>query len=162
MKHLLTILLMLLALTSKAQTVSYIYKPFSSQGCTMKYSISKQDSLYYIVVTVKSDNLMFLKEPTMMIRTFNDDLIIFHGALIDNSTQSVGVMSGNIVIPVTKVSSTAQFIISPAHLELLKAGVSKIRLSTTPIAHKRSFKKDKIGKKIYELYLKEKNKDDDF
>ena len=162
MKHLLTILLMLLALTSKAQTVSYTYKPFSSKGCTMKYSISKQDSLYYIVATVKSDKLKFLKEPTMMIRTFNDDVIKLQGALIDNSTQSVGIMSGNIMIPVTNVSSTAQFIITPVQLESLEAGVSKVRLSTTPIVHERSFKKDKIGKKIYELYIKDENKDDDF
>ena len=153
---------MLLALTSKAQTVGYTYKPLSSEGCTMKYSISKQDSLYYIIATVKSDRLKFLKEPTMMIKTFNEEVIKLEGAPIDNNTQSVGVMAGNIMIPITEISSTAQFIITPIQLESLKVGVAKIRLSTTPIMHERSFKKDEMGKKIYELYLKEKNRDDNF
>ena len=162
MKHLLIILMMLLALTSKAQTVGYTYKPLAAEGCTMRYSISKQDTLYYIIATVKSDRLKFLKESTMMIRTFNGEVIKFEGALIDNDTQSVGVMSGNIMIPIAEISSTAQFIVTPIQLESLKVGVAKVRLSTIPITHERSFKKDKIGKKLYELYLKEKNKDDNF
>lgn len=162
MKHLLIILMMLLALTSKAQTVGYTYKPLAAEGCTMRYSISKQDTLYYIIATVKSDRLKFLKESTMMIRTFNGEVIKLEGALIDNDTQSVGVMSGNIMIPIAEISSTAQFIVTPIQLESLKVGVAKVRLSTIPITHERSFKKDKIGKKLYELYLKEKNKDDNF
>ena len=152
--------MMLLALTSKAQTVGYTYKPLAAEGCTMRYSISKQDTLYYIIATVKSDRLKFLKESTMMIRTFNGEVIKLEGALIDNDTQSVGVMSGNIMIPIAEISSTAQFIVTPIQLESLKVGVAKVRLSTIPITHERSFKKDKIGKKLYELYLKEKNKDD--
>ena len=162
MKHLLIILMMLLALTSKAQTVGYTYKPLAAEGCTMRYSISKQDTLYYIIATVKSDRLKFLKESTMMIRTFNGEVIKLEGALIDNDTQSVGVMSGNIMIPIAEISSTAQFIVTPIQLASLKVGVAKVRLSTIPITHERSFKKDKIGKKLYELYLKEKNKDDNF
>lgn len=162
MKHLLIILMMLLALTSKAQTVGYTYKPLAAEGCTMRYSISKQDTLYYIIATVKSDRLKFLKESTMMIRTFNGEVIKLEGALIDNDTQSVGVMSGDIMIPIAEISSTAQFIVTPIQLESLKVGVAKVRLSTIPITHERSFKKDKIGKKLYELYLKEKNKDDNF
>lgn len=154
--------MMLLALTSKAQTVGYTYKPLAAEGCTMRYSISKQDTLYYIIATVKSDRLKFLKESTMMIRTFNGEVIKLEGALIDNDTQSVGVMSGNIMIPIAEISSTAQFIVTPIQLESLKVGVAKVRLSTIPITHERSFKKDKIGKKLYELYLKEKNKDDNF
>ena len=162
MKHLLIILMMLLALTSKAQTVGYTYKPLAAEGCTMRYSISKQDTLYYIIATVKSDRLKFLKESTMMIRTFNGEVIKLEGALIDNDTQSVGVMSGDIMIPIAEISSTAQFIVTPIQLESLKVGVAKVRLSTIPITHERSFKKDKIGEKLYELYLKEKNKDDNF
>ena len=128
MKHLLIILMMLLALTSKAQTVGYTYKPLAAEGCTMRYSISKQDTLYYIIATVKSDRLKFLKESTMMIRTFNGEVIKLEGALIDNDTQSVGVMSGNIMIPIAEISSTAQFIVTPIQLESLKVGVAKVRL----------------------------------
>jgi len=44
----------------------------------------------------------------------------------------------------------------------LNEGVAKIRLSMTPMNHERTFKKDKIGKKLYQFYLKEKQKDENF
>ena len=46
--------------------------------------------------------------------------------------------------------------------EALKNGIANVRLSTTPYEHEREFKKDKIGKKLYEHYLKEKDKDSNF
>lgn len=162
MKYLFTFLITFIALTSKTQTVGYTYKPLAAEGCSMRYSISKQDTIYYIIATVESDKLKFLKESTMMIRTFDEEVIKLEGALIDNDTQSVGTMSGNIMIPVPAISSTAQFIVTPSQLKSLKAGIAKVRLSTIPITHERSFKKDKIGEKLYEFYLKEKNKDDSF
>lgn len=79
-----------------------------------------------------------------------------------NGSQSTGVISGNIVIPITEISSTAQFRITPRQFEILNEGVAKIRLSMTPMNHERIFKKDKIGKKLYQFYLKEKQKDENF
>lgn len=51
-----------------------------------------------------------------------------------------------VVIPITEISSTAQFWITPQQFEILNEGVAKIRLSMTPMNHERTFKKDKIGK----------------
>ena len=56
-----------------AQTVSYTYKPLAAEGCTMRYSVSRQNDSYYIIATVKSDRLLFLNEPTIKIRTFNGE-----------------------------------------------------------------------------------------
>ena len=98
----------------------------------------------------------------MMIRTANGDVLKFSGELIDNGTESAGIVSGNMVIPVTSIISTAQFEVSPEQFELLKDGIIKVRLTTIPIEHEREFKKDKIGKKLYEFYLNVKNKEDDF
>jgi hypothetical protein len=44
-------------------------------------------------------------------------------------------------------------------MELLNQGVSKVSLSTLPIVHEKNFNKDKIGKKLYNSYLKEKEKE---
>lgn len=82
--------------------------------------------------------------------------------MIGNGSQSAGVISGNIVIPVTAISSIAQFKITPQQFEILNEGVAKIRLSMTPMSHERTFKKDKIGEELYRFYLKEKQKDDNF
>lgn len=161
-QHIIASLLLLFAYPSMAQTVGYSYKALAAEGCSMEYSVVKQDSAYYIIATVRSDRMNFLNESTMKIRTFNDDVITLKGKVIGGGSQSAGIVSGYIVIPVTEISSTAQFAITPEELEMLNSGVSKVRLSMTPMDHERTFKKDKIGKKLYQFYLKAKAKDDDF
>ena len=145
-----------------AQTVEYSYKPLAAEGCTMKYNVVKQDTAYYIIATVCSDRMNFLNESTMKIRTFDDDVITLKGVVIGNGSQSAGLVTGNIILPITEISSTAQFAITPEQFELLKSGVAKVRLSMTPMDHERTFKKDKIGKKLYQFYQKAKAKDDNF
>lgn len=128
----------------------------------MNYSVAKQDTTYYIIATVKSENLSFLKEPIMLIKNFDGQIIKLYGSNIVNSSKTRGILIGNIMCPDTEISSTAQFKITPEQFESIKNGISKVRLSTTPIEHEREFKKDKIGKKLYQFFLKQKNKDNDF
>ena len=150
----LSIVLTMCSININAQTVGYTYRPLAAEGCNMKYSVVKQDTAYYIIATVKSDRLNFLKESTMLLKTFDGEVIKLYGSKIGSSSETAGIVSGNIVLPVTEISSTAQFKISPQQFELLKKGVAKIRLSTIPIEHERTFAKDKIGKKLYQFFLK--------
>ena len=158
----LSIVLTMCSININAQTVGYTYRPLAAEGCNMKYSVTKQDTTYYIIATVKSDRLNFLKESTMLLKTFDGEVIKLYGSQIGSGSETAGIVSGNIVLPVTEISSTAQFKISPQQFEMLKNGVAKIRLSTIPIEHERTFAKDKIGKKLYQFFLKQKNKDNDF
>lgn len=151
-----------ICMSIKAQTVSYIYNALSNDECNVTYSVAKQDSSYYIVATVSSERMRFLNEPTMKIRTFNDKVITLSGVLLGSGSESAGVVSSNIVIPLIWINSTAQFKVTPAQFEELKSGVSKVRLSMTPTNHERTFKKDKIGKKLYQFYLDVKLQDDNF
>ena len=159
LKNILLLFCIILGLNAKAQTVDYTYKALAAEGCNMKYSVAKQDTIYSIIAT---DRMNFLTEPTMKIRTFTGKYLELRGTVIGNGSQSAGVISGNIVIPVTEISSTAQFRITPQQFEILNEGVAKIRLSMTPMNHERTFKKDKIGKRLYQFYLKEKQKDENF
>ena len=152
-KIILLLFCIVLGLNTKAQTVGYNYKVLAAEGCNMKYSVSKQDTIYSVVATVRSDRMNFLNEPTMKIRTFTGKLLELKGTVIGNGSQS------KYCIPITEISSTAQFRIAPQQFEILNEGVAKIRLSMTPMNHERTFKKDKIGKKLYKFYLKEKQKD---
>lgn len=161
-KKILFLLCMCFGLIVQAQTVGYTYKAFAAEGCNMKYSVAKQGTEYSIVATVRSDRMTFLNEPTMKIKTFTGEYLELKGKVIGDRSQSAGLISGNIVIPVTEITSTAQFKITPQQLEVLNEGVAKIRLSMTPMNHERTFQKDKIGKKLYQFYLKEKKKDEDF
>ena len=161
-KKILFLLCMCFGLIAQAQTVGYTYKALAAEGCYMKYSVAKQGTEYSIVATVSSDRMTFLNEPTMKIKTFTGEYLELKGKVIGDRSQSAGLISGNIVIPVTEITSTAQFKITPQQLEVLNEGVAKIRLSMTPMNHERTFQKDKIGKKLYQFYLKEKKKDEDF
>ena len=161
-KNILLMLCLYWGLTVNAQTIGYTYKALAAEGCNMKYSVAKQDTMYSIVATVSSDRMSFLSEPTMKIRTFSGKYLELKGTVIGNGSQSAGIISGNVVIPVTEISSTAQFRITPQQFEILNEGVAKIRLSMTPMNHERTFKKDKIGKKLYLSYQKEKQKDENF
>lgn len=162
MKKLLLLLFVVLSLKAVAQTVGYTYRPFAAEGCKMNYSVMKQDTAYYIIVSVSSDRLKFLKESTFLIKNFKGEIIKLQGDLIDNESESTGVLVGNMILPVTDIISTAQFRIGPEQFEFIKEGISKVRLSTIPIEHERTFKKDKIGKKLYTFYIKAKSKADDF
>ena len=123
------LILFIISYQSNAQTVGYTYKALAAEGCNMKYSVAKQDTMYSIVATVRSDRMNFLSEPTMKIRTFSGKYLELKGTVIGNGSQSAGIISGNVVIPVTEISSTAQFRITPQQFEILNEGVAKIRLS---------------------------------
>ena len=112
-------------LNIKAQTVSYSYKLLAAEGCYMRYSVAKQDTIYSIIATVRSDRMNFLNEPTMKVRTFKGKYLELKGDVIGSGSQSMGIVSGNMVIPITEISSTAQFIITPQQFEILNEGVQK-------------------------------------
>lgn len=162
MKKLLLILFLAIGLETIAQTVGYSYRPLAAEGCNMKYSVAKQDTSFYIIVTVRSERLKFLKESTFLLKTFDGEILRLKGDLIDSGSESAGVFVGNIMLPVTEVNSTAQFRISPNQFELIRNGIAKVRLSTIPIEHERIFKKDKIGKKLYKFYQNIRSKSDFF
>ena len=168
MKHLVRYIIIAILMVAgfnfgMAQTVRYLHKPLSAEGCHVEYNVSKQDSLYYIIATVTSDRLIFLDNPTMKIRTFKDDVITLEGDAIGNRNgASFGYSVGNVGISESEMKSTAQFYITPDLFLLLKDGVAKVRLSMRPMNHEREFKKDKIGVALYQLYLDAKDQDDNF
>lgn len=144
-----------------AQTVSYNHQLLLDEGCSVTLSVARQDTSYYIIATVKSDRLKFLKQSTMLLKNFNNEVLKLSGELLSNDTETAGVMVGKMIIPATEINSTAQFTISPEQFELIKDGVSKIRLTTTPIVHEKTFKKDKFGKRLYKYFQDLRLKSDD-
>ena len=161
-KVLLFAIMLVWSVLTFAQSVSYSYRPLAAEGCSVRYSVAKQDSSYCIVVTIKSDRFQFLKETTMMLRNFNNEVLKLEGKHIGDGSETGGIVAGNMVIPVTELSTTAQFPITPEQMEFFSNGIAKIRITAIPMNHERTFKKDKIGKKLY-TYLKKLTEDkDDF
>lgn len=129
----------------------------------MKYNVMRQDTAYYIIATVTSDRLYFMKESTMMIKTARGEVIKLQGVQVGNICESDAmVMHNNIISTDVEISSTAQFSITPEQFEKIRDGVTKVRLSTVPIEHERTFKKDKLGGRLYKLYAKQRDKYENF
>lgn len=66
-KIILLLFCIILGINAKAQTVGYTYKALAAEGCNMKYSVAKQDTIYSIVATVRSDNHRSLLLPPISI-----------------------------------------------------------------------------------------------
>lgn len=157
------LLLGMIVLPSFGQTVGYTHKPLGFDGCQVRFNVAKVGKSYSLIVTITSEKLKFLKQSTMMLKTFDGDVIKLDGGMLDTSKSTDGgFVIGDVLLTDTKVSSTAQFDVTPEQFELLKKGVAKIRLLTIPKEHEHIFDKDKIGEKIYQLYQKALNKEDKF
>lgn len=78
---------------SYAQTVSYTYKPFAAEGCSVTYSVARQDTTYYIIAIVESDRLNFMKESTMLVKNFDNEILELKGNLINTDSESTGIIS---------------------------------------------------------------------
>ena len=147
----------------KAQTVSYSYRVFSDEGCTVSYTPSFVGDTAYIVVSVKSDRLVFSDNPTMMVRFFNtDEILQIEGKKLDATTSKGAFMVGYVFVPFSEVKAMAMFKVSDQDMEMFKSGVERIRLSTLPITHDRTFKTDMIGEDLYQNYQREKRKAKNF
>ena len=147
----------------KAQSVSYTYKPFAEEGCTVSYTPVIVENEASIVVSVQSDRLVFSDNPTMMVRFFNTDQILqLEGKKLNTTSSNGGILIGNVLVPYTDMKAMAQFKITEDQIELFTKGVEKIRLSTFPIAHERVFKSDKIGMSLFQNYQVAKDKAKNF
>ena len=147
----------------QAQTVSYTYRPLSAEGCTVSYTPSFVGDTAYIVVSVQSDRLVFSDNPTMMVRFFNTDQILqLEGKKLDVTSSEGAVMVGYVFVPISEVKAMAMFKVSEQEMEMFKSGVERIRLSTLPITHDRTFKDDRIGQGLYQNFQREKRKAKEF
>lgn len=161
-KYIIIIALLFCSIFVKAQSVSYTYRPLAAEGCHVSYSPSWQDGKPYLIVSVRSNRMKFVANPVLLLKTTEDETIKLEGIPLDVSSRSAGVVSGNIVIPVQEFNATAQFSITEEQISLLEKGISKVRISLIPMNHERSFKKDKIGKKLFKAFNKTRKIDDNF
>ena len=149
-----TICLLWTAIGVNAQTVSYSSRLFAKNNYSMTYCVSKLDNAYSIVV--KASGLVFLNHPKMKVRTYDNIVMEFSGEVIGVSAHTSGGEASSSTV------AYSQFAVTPSDMEILKSGVSKVWISTAPVAHERTFDADLIGAKLYEFYQELSNKGEDF
>ena len=132
-----------------AKSVSYTHRPFSAEGCTVSYSIVRQENELSIIATVKSDRLVFSAKPLMTLWNFRGDIMRIEGYNLQARSESSGIIVSNIVIPITGVSAMASFPVPQEHISFFQSGIQKVRLSTVPIVHEKTFSYDEIGEFLW-------------
>ena len=148
----LLIILLMATITLKSQTISYTYHSFMEDGCTVEYTPTIVNDTIYIVVCIKSEQLVFGENPTFSVRFFDDKVLQLYGQKISDNTQHGGIFISNFLVPTTQHKTIACFMVTDEQMAMFANGIAKIRLSTFPILHERIFKRDKIGFPLFESY----------
>lgn len=162
MKRTLLSLLTVFLLTSCSSYISYTYRPLAAEGCSVRYSANYQEGKPYLFVEIQSDRLMFGGKPILMVKTFKGEIFTLEGISIATSQESSGVIVGNMVLPITELQAKALFPITEDQISLLNDGIAKVRISTVPITHERTFSQDIIGKRLYNQFESTKKKAREF
>ena len=148
-----------------AQYVEYLNKPLSREGYYADLSIYKNDTVTYLQVKVVSEESKLINKPFMLIKTFKNEVIRLtaeSSQIYSNSTD------GSLVVGTIRMDSrkesTATFRLSKEVAEKFRDGIYKIRLSLDPITNqdKIFLAENKIGEKLYKLYVDAIKQYDDF
>ena len=92
----------------------------------------------------------FPEKTQMLIRFFNDSVLQLDGVCKQkDQTRDGGLLGVGDIF-----HSTAEFPITKEDIERLKEGIQKMRVTTVPYILEKSYKKDKVGKNLYQEYQK--------
>ncbi len=152
----------LLVSCGAAKSVSYMHKPLAAEGCSVSYSAIQNDGQAMIVVTVKSDRLVFSNNPTMMLKNFKGEVLKLEGIDLQSRSETGGVLINNVVVPVTELSAMAEFPVNEKDFDFFASGISKVRLSTVPIVHEKEFSSDVIGEYLFTSLQKVSTSEESF
>lgn len=156
------LLLLVLAACGPAKSVSYTHYPLAPEGCTVSYSALQSNGQLFIIVTVKSDRLVFGNEPVMMLKNFDGEVLKLSGQNLQTQSETAGVFVNNIMFPVPELSAIAQFPTGRSDIGFFRSGISKVRLTTVPIIHEKSFTQDKIGSYLFRELIKAYGSEENF
>ena len=143
--------------------------------------VTQQDTTFVIVTNVNtSSRLGAFDDAIMLIKTIDDEVLELYSITSDNNIKNISY--GNPTVTTTRykniITSTYNsnsvdvsrninyWYVTPEIIEKLKVGNKKIKIQFENGVYEKEFKKDKIGKILYDSYLTElkqisidKNKD---
>ena len=121
----------------------------------MKINISTEKDSIYLVVTYTDSKNKLTDTPRMLIRLMDNSVISLEGKMMGVQSKSDGgVVISGVYVASNHFVSEARFPISIDEMQSFKHGLKKLRLNTSPKYHEKEWKRDKIGKKLYENYIK--------
>ena len=147
-------LLFVLALSNQVRAqVSYGDITWGSYN--MRINVITDNDSIFLNVTYTDEDRKLVDTPKLLIKLMDDDVISLDGQLLSNMSKSDGgVVISKVYVASSHFISEAKFPITKEQISQFSKGIKKLRLNTSPKYHEREWRKDKIGKKLYESYKK--------
>ena len=121
----------------------------------MKINVITDNDSIFLNIVYTDGKLKLADEPKLLLKLMDDEVISLDGQLLSNFSKSDGgVVISGVYVASNHFISEAKFPISKEEIGKLSKGIKKLRLNTSPKYHEKEWKKDKIGKKLYESYKK--------
>ena len=114
--------------------------------------LTEKDSIFLSVILTSSSQKM-VDTPKLLLRLTDGTVISLDGTLLASTSKSDGAyMIGNVAVASNHFITEAKFPVSRNQMEQFSKGIRKLRLNTSPSFHEKQWRRDKIGKILYEKY----------
>ena len=128
------------------------------KGLRKVYVITDNDSIFLSIIYMDGKRKL-VDDPKLLIKLMDGEVVSLDGQLLGNMSKSDGgVVISGVYIASNHFISEAKFPITREQIEGFSKGIKKIRLNTSPKYHEKEWKKDKIGRILYEGYRKSSGK----
>lgn len=152
MKKLLLLLIVFFPYVSMAQ-VNYGDLSFGSYN--MKINLVTENDSIFLYVIFSAEKKYLSDDPKLLLRLMDDTVFSLEGKNLGRQSKSDGgIVIGGVYLDSNHVISEAKFPVTKNQIMQFNKGIKKLRLNTTPKYHEREWKRDKIGKQLYNKYLK--------
>ena len=154
MKKVLWIILIMSALSIQVRAQAS-YGDITWGSYNMKINVVTDNDSIFLNIVYTDGKLKLADEPKLLLKLMDDEVISLDGQLLSNFSKSdCGVVISGVYVASKHFISEAKFSISKEQIGQFSKGIKKLRLNTSPKYHEKEWKKDKIGKKLYESYKK--------
>lgn len=119
----------------------------------MKINVSTEKDSVFLSVILTSSSQKMVDAPKLLLRLTDGTVISLDGTLLASTSKSDGAyMIGNVAVASNHFITEAKFPVSREQMEQFSKGIKKLRLNTSPSFHEKQWRRDKIGKLLYEKY----------
>ena len=155
MKKVILITLLFLSALFNHVKAQVSYGSIAWGSYNMKINVITDSDSIFLNIIYADERRKLTDTPKLLIKLMDDEVISLDGQLLDNMNKSDGgiVVSG-IFLESSYFISEAKFPITKDQINLFSKGVKKLRLNTSPKYHEKEWKRDRIGKILYESYIK--------
>ena len=159
------LLLLCLLVSSLAVQAQASYGDLFLVDYNVKINVSTENDSIFLTVIMTSASQKMTDEPKLLLRLMDDTIISLDGRLLGSTSKTDGAyMIGSVAVASNHFITEAKFPITKEQMEQFAKGVKKLRLNSSPKFHEKSWRRDKIGKKLYDKYKESSSNsfEDDF